>query len=91
MIEPGFTDTPMPRTVPTDQYAAAAVLEPSGAAASLADIARAIVFFCDPGTRFIMGQTYFADGGKSLGSGLRQSVAALGSAYLGISPKHARR
>lgn len=66
-IAPGFTDTPMTRTMPPDQYAAAVSLEPSGAAASPDDIANAIAFLASPDTRFITGQTLFVDGGKSLG------------------------
>lgn len=66
-IAPGFTDTPMTRTMPPDQYAAAVALEPSGAAAAPSDIAQAIAFFAAPSTRFITGQTLFVDGGKSLG------------------------
>lgn len=66
-IAPGFTDTPMTRSMPSDQYAAAVALEPSGAAASPYDIAHAIAFFASPATRFITGQTLFVDGGKSLG------------------------
>lgn len=66
-IAPGFTDTPMTRTMPADQYAAAVALEPSGAAAAPSDIAQAIAFFASADTRFITGQTLFVDGGKSLG------------------------
>jgi 3-oxoacyl-[acyl-carrier protein] reductase len=66
-IAPGFTDTPMTRRMPPDQYAAAQALEPSGRAASPDDIAHAIAFLASPATRFITGQTLFVDGGKSLG------------------------
>ena len=66
-IAPGFTDTPMTRTMPPDQYAKAVSLEPSGGAAQPDDIAVAIEFFASPATRFITGQTLFVDGGKSLG------------------------
>ncbi|MBS7696478.1 MULTISPECIES: SDR family NAD(P)-dependent oxidoreductase [unclassified Chelatococcus] len=66
-VAPGFTDTPMTRSMPADQYAAAQSLEPSGAAADPDDIAGAIAFLANPATRFITGQTLFVDGGKSLG------------------------
>jgi 3-oxoacyl-[acyl-carrier protein] reductase len=66
-VAPGFTDTPMTRAMPTDQYARAQELEPSGQAADPADIAGAIAFLASPATRFITGQTLFVDGGKSLG------------------------
>lgn len=67
-VAPGFTDTPMTRSMPKDLYAASVALEPSGAAASPRDIANAIAFFADSGTRFITGQTLLVDGGKSLGA-----------------------
>jgi len=66
-VAPGFTDTPMTRSMPKDLYAAAAALEPSGAAASPDDIANAIAFLASADTRFITGQTLLVDGGKSLG------------------------
>lgn len=66
-VAPGFTDTPMTRSMPADQYARAQALEPTGQAASPDDIAHAISFLASPATRFITGQTLFVDGGKSLG------------------------
>jgi 3-oxoacyl-[acyl-carrier protein] reductase len=66
-IAPGFTDTPMTRSMPPELYAAAIALEQSGEAASPYDIANAIAFFASPNTHFITGQTLFVDGGKSLG------------------------
>lgn len=66
-VAPGFTDTPMTRSMPEDQYAAAQALEPTGKAADPADIAEVITFLAAPSTRFITGQTIFVDGGKSLG------------------------
>lgn len=66
-VAPGFTDTPMTRSMPPDQYAAAQALEPTGKAADPADIADAIAFLISSSTRFITGQTLFVDGGKSLG------------------------
>ena len=66
-VAPGFTDTPMTRSAPPEMFAAWEQLEPSGKAASPADIADAIAFLASPATHFITGQTLFVDGGKSLG------------------------
>jgi 3-oxoacyl-[acyl-carrier protein] reductase len=66
-VAPGFTDTPMTRAMPPDQYRAAQALEPSGAAARPVEIAHAIAFLASSATTFITGQTLFVDGGKSLG------------------------
>jgi len=66
-IAPGFTDTPMTRSMPPELYAASIALEQTGAAASPYHIANAIAFFASPQTCFITGQTLFVDGGKSLG------------------------
>lgn len=66
-IAPGFTDTPMTRSAPAEMFAAWEQLEPSGKAASPAEIANAVSFLAAPTTTFITGQTLFVDGGKSLG------------------------
>jgi 3-oxoacyl-[acyl-carrier protein] reductase len=66
-VAPGFTDTPMTRSAPSEMFAAWEQLEPAGHAASPATIARAIAFLASPATEFITGQTLFVDGGKSLG------------------------
>lgn len=66
-VAPGFTDTPMTRSAPSEMFAAWEALEPSGKAASPDEIANAIAFFASPATTFVTGQTLFADGGKSLG------------------------
>lgn len=66
-VAPGFTDTPMTRSAPAEMFAAWEALEPSGKAASPAEIANAIAFFASPTTSFVTGQTLFVDGGKSLG------------------------
>ena len=66
-VAPGFTDTPMTRSAPSEMFAAWEALEPRGTAASPAEIAHAIAFFAAPQTTFITGQTLFVDGGKSLG------------------------
>jgi 3-oxoacyl-[acyl-carrier protein] reductase len=66
-VAPGFTDTPMTRSVTPEQYASYEALEPSGKAAQPAEIANAIAFFASPRTSFVTGQTLFVDGGKSLG------------------------
>lgn len=66
-VAPGFIDTPMTKSMPSDLYAASIALEPNGAAGSPYDIANAITFFAAPSTRFVTGQTLVVDGGKSLG------------------------
>lgn len=66
-VAPGFTDTPMTRSAPSEMFTAWEKLEPSGRAASPDDIANAIAFLSASTTHFITGQTLFVDGGKSLG------------------------
>ncbi len=66
-VAPGFTDTPMTRSAPPEMFAAWEALEPSGKAASPAEIANAVAFLASSRTSFITGQTLFVDGGKSLG------------------------
>jgi 3-oxoacyl-[acyl-carrier protein] reductase len=66
-VAPGFTDTPMTRSAPSEMFDAWEKLEPSGKAARPDEIANAIAFFCARSTSFVTGQTLFVDGGKSLG------------------------
>ncbi len=66
-VAPGFTDTPMTRSAPTEMYAAWEKLEPRGHAASPGEIAAAVAFFASGDAGFVTGQTLFVDGGKSLG------------------------
>jgi 3-oxoacyl-[acyl-carrier protein] reductase len=66
-VAPGFTDTPMTRSMPPDEYAAAEALESAGKAADPKVIANAVAFFASPLTQFVTGQVLYVDGGKSLG------------------------
>lgn len=66
-IAPGFTDTPMTRSAPSEMQEAWNKIETSGKAADPSEIAHSVSFLCSPNTTFITGQTLFVDGGKSLG------------------------
>ncbi|WP_127561077.1 SDR family NAD(P)-dependent oxidoreductase [Nioella ostreopsis] len=66
-VAPGFTDTPMTRSAPTEMFEAWSKLEPSGRAADPSEIASAVVWLASDGAAFVTGQTLFVDGGKSLG------------------------
>jgi len=69
-VAPGFTDTPMTRSMPAELYSQAEASEPTGKAAHPSEIANAVAFLASARTSFINGQVLFVDGGKSLG-GLR--------------------
>ncbi|MCA2009982.1 SDR family oxidoreductase [Cereibacter sphaeroides] len=66
-VAPGFTDTPMTRSAPSEMFASWEALEPNGRAASPAEIASSVAYLCSADAGFITGQTLFVDGGKSLG------------------------
>lgn len=66
-IAPGFIETAMLQALGPERLAASARLEPRGRAAHPSEIAHAIAFLASPRTTFITGQTFFVDGGKSLG------------------------
>lgn len=66
-VSPGFTDTPMTRAAPAEDFARWSAMEPSGKPASPDQIARTIAFLADSETEFVTGQILYADGGKSLG------------------------
>jgi len=69
-VSPGFTDTPMTRAAPAEDFARWSAMEPSGKPASPGQIAGTIAFFADRQTEFVTGQVLYADGGKSLGGTL---------------------
>jgi 3-oxoacyl-[acyl-carrier protein] reductase len=66
-VAPGFTDTPMTRSAPSEMFDAWSRLEPAGRAADPSEIASAVVWLATPEAAFVTGQTVFVDGGKSLG------------------------
>jgi len=66
-VAPGFTDTPMTRSAPTEMFDAWSKLEPAGRAADPSEIAAAVVWLASEQAAFVTGQTLFVDGGKSLG------------------------
>ncbi|WP_238367731.1 SDR family NAD(P)-dependent oxidoreductase [Mesobacterium pallidum] len=66
-VAPGFTDTPMTRSAPSEMFEAWEALEPNGRAASPTEIASSVAYLCSPDAGFVTGQTLFVDGGKSLG------------------------
>ncbi len=69
-VSPGFTDTPMTRSMPAEDFAKWSALEPGGKPAAPDQIAQAVAFFTDARTDFVTGQVLYADGGKSLGGTL---------------------
>jgi len=66
-VAPGFTDTPMTRSAPSEMFDAWQALEPRGTAAQPEEIAATVGFLASEAAAFITGQTVFVDGGKSLG------------------------
>lgn len=67
VIHPGWIDTPGERKFASDdQLAAAAVKLPWGRMGRPAEIARGVVFLCDPASDYITGTTLGIDGGISL-------------------------
>lgn len=66
-VAPGFTDTPMTRSAPSEMQAAWQQIETTGHAADPSEIAHSVAFLAAANTTFITGQTLFVDGGKSLG------------------------
>jgi 3-oxoacyl-[acyl-carrier protein] reductase len=66
-IAPGFTDTPMTRSAPSELFDQWEKLEPRGKAAQPDEIAAAVTFLLGEDAGFVTGQCLFVDGGKSLG------------------------
>jgi len=79
VVHPGWTDTPGERKHFSEQTLREAGLKlPWKRLASPAEIARAVVFFCDPASDYVTGTSLLVDGGVSLpwwakgGSGVPQ-------------------
>ncbi len=67
LVHPGWTDTPGERKFMTDQeIAQAAQLLPWRRLARPEEIARAVLFFCDPESEYITGTSLLVDGGVTL-------------------------
>ncbi|HWA96909.1 MAG TPA: SDR family oxidoreductase, partial [Pirellulales bacterium] len=67
IVHPGWTDTPGERKFASDEtIRAAAPNLPWGRMAEPAEIARGVVFLCDPASDYITGSTLAIDGGITL-------------------------
>jgi glucose 1-dehydrogenase len=67
IVHPGWTDTPGERKfVDEDQMATAGSKLVWGRMAMPEEIARGVVFFCDPASDYITGSSLLIDGGHTL-------------------------
>ncbi|MEK6239279.1 MAG: SDR family oxidoreductase [Planctomycetales bacterium] len=67
VVHPGWTDTPGERKFLSDEEMRAAAAElPWGRMARPEEIARAVVFFCDPESDYLTGSELLVDGGITL-------------------------
>ncbi len=67
LVHPGWTDTPGERKFMTEEeIAQAAQLLPWRRLARPEEIARAVLFFCDPQSEYITGSSLLVDGGATL-------------------------
>ncbi len=67
LVHPGWTDTPGERKFMTEeQIAQAAQLLPWKRLARPEEIARAVLFFCDPESEYLTGSSLLVDGGITL-------------------------
>ena len=67
ILHPGWTDTPGERKFSREgELQRTAVALPWGRLAKPAEIARGVVFFCDPASEYVTGSTLLIDGGLAL-------------------------
>jgi glucose 1-dehydrogenase len=72
LVHPGWIDTPGERSrAGDDEIAAAAAKLPWGRMGLPDEIARAVVFLCDPASDYITGSSILVDGGFTLAAGIR--------------------
>ncbi len=65
VVSPGFVETDMTRSLPSEVLTAATERIPLGRIGQVGDIAPIVRFLCGPGARWITGQTFVVDGGMS--------------------------
>ena len=68
-IAPGLIDTPLTQKLPQDVLDKLILAQPTRTMGKPEDIAHVVSFLCNEQTQFITGQTFFVDGGKSIGAG----------------------
>ena len=68
VVEPGFTETPLPANLPAEVRRRALAGTPLGRAAQPEDIAAAVAFLVGPGAAHVTGQALAVDGGQALGA-----------------------
>lgn len=66
-VAPGFTDTPMARSVPVKVKDKLLAKVPLGRMAKPEEIAKAMLFLASEESSFVTGQVLFVDGGVSIG------------------------
>jgi 3-oxoacyl-[acyl-carrier protein] reductase len=66
-ICPGFIDTPLTRTLPTELYERLTQLIPAKVPGQISDITGCALFLAGEEARYITGQIIFVDGGITLG------------------------
>lgn len=72
LVHPGWIDTPGERALASEQeIAAAAAKLPWGRQGRPEEVARAVLFLCDPASDYITGSSLLVDGGFTVAGGLR--------------------
>src|ERR1035437_9092432 len=69
-VAPGLIDTPLTQKLEKDVLQKLIDAQPTKATGSPEDVANAVAFLADEGTKFITGQILYVDGGKSIGAGI---------------------
>ena len=69
-VAPGLIDTPLTQKLGKDVLQQLIEAQPSKSMGLPEDVANAVAFLANPGTKFITGQTIYVDGGKSIGANM---------------------
>ena len=69
-VAPGLIDTPLTQKLEKEVLQKLIDAQPTKAMGSPEDVANAVAFLADEGTKFITGQILYVDGGKSIGAGI---------------------
>lgn len=69
-IAPGLIDTPLTKKLEADVLKKLITAQPTRTMGKPEDVAQLVAFLADEKTQYITGQTFYVDGGKSIGAGI---------------------
>jgi 3-oxoacyl-[acyl-carrier protein] reductase len=70
VVAPGLIETPLTNAIKKEALDKLIAAQPTETMGKPEDVAHTVSFLASPRTSFITGQTFYVDGGKSIGAGI---------------------